>query len=113
MPTPGEVKALIEAAEPKARAMVCLAALAGLRASELRGLRWSDLALGGAKPAVKVTQRADCFSRIGSPKSESSQRTVPLGETAARALREWKLAQPLGARWCSVPAPISPTCWAI
>ena len=80
VPTPGEVKALIEKAEPKARAMVCLAALAGLRASELRGLRWSDLTLGGAKPVVKVTQRADCFSRIGSPKSDSSKRTVPLGD---------------------------------
>jgi integrase len=95
VPTPAEVKALIEAAEPKARALVCLAALAGLRASELRGLRWSDLALG-AKPTATVAQRADRWSRIGSPKSESSQRTVPLGETAARALKEWRLAQPPG-----------------
>jgi integrase len=95
VPTPAEVKALIEAGEPKARAMVCLAALAGLRASEFRGLRWSDLTLG-AKPAVTITQRADRWSRIGSPKSESSQRTVPLGETAARALKEWRLAQPPG-----------------
>ena len=95
VPTPAEVKALLDAAEPKARAMVCLAALAGLRASELRGLRWSDLALG-AKPAVTIAQRADRWSAIGSPKSESSQRTVPLGETAARALKVWRLAQPAG-----------------
>jgi integrase len=95
VPTPQQVNALIEAAEPKARALVCLAALAGLRASELRGLRWSDLALG-SKPAVTVAQRADARARIGSPKSDSSKRTVPLGDKAARALREWKLAQPPG-----------------
>ena len=46
IPTPSEVKALLAAADPKARALICLAALAGLRASELRGLRWSDLELG-------------------------------------------------------------------
>jgi integrase len=97
VPTPGQVKALIAAAEgdPKAKALVCLAALAGLRASELRGLRWSDLTLG-AKPFVTIAQRADARARIGSPKSASSRRAVPLGETAARALREWKLAQPPG-----------------
>lgn len=92
-PLPDELRTLIAAAEPKARAIVCLAGLAGLRASELRGLRWADLALGG-EPAVTVAQRADRWSRIGSPKSESSHRTVPLGETAANALRAWKLAQP-------------------
>lgn len=94
-PLPSEVKALLEAGDPKAKALVSLAALAGLRASELRGLRWSDLALG-APPTVTVAQRADARARIGSPKSASSRRTVPLGETAARALREWKLAQPPG-----------------
>ena len=95
MPAPAEVKALIAAASPKARALVCLAALAGLRASELRGLLWSNLELG-AKPAVTIAQRADRWSRIGSPKSASSQRSVPLGETAARALKEWRLAQSPG-----------------
>ena len=94
-PLPSEVKALLEAGDPKSKALVSLAALAGLRASELRGLRWSDLALG-ATPRVAVAQRADARARIGSPKSASSRRTVPLGETAARALREWKLAQPPG-----------------
>ena len=43
-----------------------------------------------------MAQRADARSRIGSPKSATSRRTVPLGETAARALKEWRLAQPPG-----------------
>ena len=97
-PLPDELRTLIAAAEPKARAIVCLAGLAGLRASELRGLRWADLALGG-EPAVTVAQRADRWSRIGSPKSESSQRTVPLGETAANALRACCVG---AARWFSL-----------
>ena len=94
-PLPGELRAMLDAADPKARAMVALAALAGLRASELRGLRWSSLELGG-KPTVTVSERADRFSCIGDPKSDSSRRTIPLGETAARALKEWRLAQPPG-----------------
>ena len=86
---------MLDAAEPKAKALVALAALGGLRASELRGLPWTDNKLG-SHPAVTIAQRADRWSRIGSPKSESSQRTVPLGETAARALKEWCLAQAPG-----------------
>jgi len=95
VPTPGEVKALIDAAGLKARAMVCLAALAGLRASEIRALRWSNLDLG-ARPAVTISERADYRAVVGSPKSASSRRMVPLGETTARALKAWRLAQPPG-----------------
>jgi integrase len=93
VPTPAEVRTMLEAADPKGRAMVALAALGGLRASELRALRWPDLQLG-AEPTVTVAQRADRWARVGSPKSATSRRTVPLGETAAKALKEWKLAQP-------------------
>jgi integrase len=93
IPTPGEIGKLIESADPKAKAAACLAALAGLRASELRGLRWSDLDLG-KHPSVRVAQRADQWAQIGSLKSGAAYRTVPLGETAARALKAWKIAQP-------------------
>jgi len=95
VPTPAEIRQLIDTADPKGRAMVCLAGLAGLRASEFRALRWSDLDFG-AKPTVTIEQRADRWSKIGSPKSATSRRTVPLGETAVQALREWKVAQPPG-----------------
>jgi integrase len=95
VPTPAEVRMLLEAADPKGRAMVALAALAGLRASELRALRWSDLALGG-RPSVTVSARADKWSTIGSPKSATSRRSVPLSAETARALKEWRMAQPPG-----------------
>jgi integrase len=91
----GGGRALLNVADPKAKALVALAALAGLRASELRALRWSDVNLG-AHPAVTISQRADAWCTIGSPKAESSQRTVPLGEVAVPALKAWKLAQPHG-----------------
>jgi integrase len=87
------LRAILDAATGEALAMFCLAAFAGLRASEIRGLRWSDLDLG-SKPAVTVAQRADKWAQIGSPKSAAAHRTVPLGESAARALKAWKLAQP-------------------
>jgi len=93
IPTPVEIKALVDAATGKVLALVCLAAFAGLRASEIRGLRWADLDLG-SKPAVTVSQRADKWAQIGSPKSAAARRTIPLGEPSAPALRAWKLAQP-------------------
>jgi integrase len=74
---------------------VCLAGLAGLRASELRALPWTNVALG-AHPMVTIEQRADKWATIGSPKSEASHRMVPLGATAVKALKEWRLAQPPG-----------------
>jgi integrase len=93
IPTPREVKALVETATGKTLAVITLAAFAGLRASEIRGLRWPDLDLGD-KPTVTISQRADRWSVIGSPKSDAARRTIPLGETSAQALRAWKLAQP-------------------
>jgi integrase len=95
VPTPIEVRTLLDAAGQRARAFLALAALAGLRASEIRGLPWSAVDLG-LRPAVTIRQRADRWGTIGQPKSREGQRTVPLGERATLALREWRLAQPPG-----------------
>ncbi len=96
-PTAAEVKAVIEArGDAKARALVCLATFSGLRASELRGLRWSHLELGDSKPKVMVEQRADELGAIGSPKSGAAHREIGLNATTVKALKEWKLAQPAG-----------------
>jgi integrase len=98
VPTPEEVKAMVDAAtDLETKALVCLAAFAGLRASEIRGLRWTDIDLG-KHPAVTISERADRWGTIGPPKSESSQRRVPLGETTVCAVRAWKLAQPPGRK---------------
>jgi integrase len=96
IPTPDEIKRLIAAAAPNPRlcTFVKMAALTGLRASELRGLRWSDVDLKAGE--VHVRQRADRFCNLGAPKTDSSRRTVPLGPDLVLALKEWRLACPKG-----------------
>jgi integrase len=94
-PTPGEIKRLIDATgKGKHRALLLTAALTGLRASELRGLRWSDIDLKAGE--LHVRQRADRYGTIGAPKSDSSRRIVPLAPELLNALREWKMTCPKG-----------------
>ena len=64
----------------------------GLRASELRGLRWKDVDLKANE--LHVRQRADRFNEIGKPKSAAGERMVPFGKFVANTLKEWKLACP-------------------
>jgi integrase len=96
IPTAAEVKRLIDAAanKPKQRTFLKVAALTGLRSSELLGLRWSDLDLKAGE--LHVRQRADRYGVIGPPKTDSSRRTVPLGPDLVLALKQWKLACPKG-----------------
>jgi len=95
IPTNAEIKRMASTAtDARARALLLLAAFTGLRSSELRGLRWSDVDLKAGE--VHVRQRADKFYAIGLPKSEGSQRTVPIDQgTVGRALKEWQMACPL------------------
>jgi integrase len=78
----------------KYRPLLLTAIFTGLRASELRGLRWEDVDLPHAK--LHVRQRADRYNKIDKPKSESSERTVPLTPMVVNTLREWKLRCPKG-----------------
>jgi integrase len=97
IPTPAEVKRLIDAAKDDARVLALLltAALTGLRASELRGLRWYDVDLKACE--LHVRQKADKYGSIGAPKSASSMRTVPIDpDMLLPALKSWKLACPVG-----------------
>jgi integrase len=92
IPTPAEIRAILHAATGYRRALFATAALAGLRASELRGLPWRDVDLAAA--TITVRQRADKFGTIGSPKAKASRRTVPLSPMVVNTLKEWKLACP-------------------
>lgn len=103
-PTPAEIKRIIKGAPSgRPRALLLTAALTGLRASELRGLRWSDVDLKAGE--LHVRQRADRYCTIGAPKSGSGARTVPLPSKAVAALREWKLACPNGEAGLVFPSP--------
>lgn len=81
----------VAAGEPPTRGYVFvrLALGSGLRASELRGLRVSDLRLDASPQTVTVAQRADQWRRIGPPKSRNGRRTVPIGPDLAELLRRW------------------------
>jgi integrase len=68
------------------------AVFTGLRAGELRGLRWSEVDL--RKAEVHVHQRADRYNEIAATKSEAGERTVPLPQIVVNILREWKLVCP-------------------
>ncbi|MER9847090.1 site-specific integrase [Mesorhizobium sp. M0106] len=91
IPTTAEVRLIIAAAkEGRARVFLRVAAMTGMRASELRGLTWDAIDL--AKGTVDVSQRADAYGKLGSPKSASGIRTLPLTPNLIAELREWKLA---------------------
>ena len=92
IPTKEEVSAIIHHAPDRWRALLVVAAFTGLRASELRGLRWEDVDL--KKNELYVRQRADRYNEIGSPKSEDSERTVPFGSFVANTLKERRLKHP-------------------
>jgi integrase len=66
----------------------------GLRASELRGLRWTDVDLKASR--LHVRQRADRYHAIAMPKSDSGQRSIPLPPIVVNTIREWRLACPKG-----------------
>jgi integrase len=103
IPTPDEIKRIISAAEGKWRPLLLTAIFTGLRASELRGLRWQDVDLN--KSELHVRQRADRFNAIGPPKTDAGERTVPLPPMVVNTLREWKLKCPKkdGKLWLVFP----------
>jgi integrase len=90
VPPPGEIRRIIDAAAGnKWRPFLILLPFSGLRASEVRGLRWSDVDLKAA--TLTVNQRVDAWRNIGEPKSASSRRTIPLAPIVCNTLRQWKL----------------------
>ena len=92
IPTPNEIKSLITGTKGRWRPLLVVAIFTGLRASELRGLRWSDIDFKANE--LHVRQRADRFNEIGRPKSAAGERLIPFGKFVANTLKEWKLSCP-------------------
>jgi integrase len=92
IPTPEEIDSILKAAAGRWRPLMLVAIRCGLRASELRGLRWDDIDFKRGK--LHVRQRADAFNEIGRPKSEAGERTIPVPPKTLATLREWKLTCP-------------------
>ena len=126
-PTKAELQAIIAAAPDQWRAFVLVAIFCGLRASELRGLKWVDVDFEGRQ--ININQRADIFHKVGKAQVQISlpvdpvpahraerpsrmETTVPEGGTRARLPeREGgcrgfvqhqvsRLCAPSGGRWC-------------
>jgi integrase len=93
IPTRDEISRLIAQVDAWLRPLLVTAVFTGMRASELRGLRWSDVNLKSSTPTVTVRQRADRYNSIGLPKTRAGQgRIIPLGPLAANTLKAWQLA---------------------
>jgi integrase len=94
IPTPDEIRTLVGKLNGRWRPLLLTAIFTGLRASELRGLRWTDVDL--KRSELHVRQRADRYNKMGAPKSETSERIIPLAPMLVNTLREWKLSCPKG-----------------
>lgn len=94
MPTKAELRAILNATPEKNKPFIWTAAFTGLRASELRGLQWSDVDLNAR--ILHVRQRADPYNKLGKPKSEAGTRDVPLSPSVVSILTEWKTVCPKG-----------------
>jgi len=94
IPTPAEIDAILAVASGKWRAFLLVAIRCGLRASELRGLRWADIDF--KKGILHVRQRADARNTIGPPKSEAGERAIPIPPATLEALQTWKTECPRG-----------------
>lgn len=94
IPTKEEIRAMLAAASGRWRPLLVTAIFTGLRAGELRGLRWRDVNLDAAE--LTVRQRADKWAAMNVPKSYAGQRTVPLAPMVVNTLKEWRLACPKG-----------------
>ena len=103
IPAPDEIRAIVAAANGRWRPLILTAIFTGLRASELRGLRWEDIDFD--RRELHVRQRADRYNAIGKPKSHSGERTVPLTPMVANTLREWQ------TRRISRRPGLSDKCW--
>ena len=90
IPTPAEIRRILDAADSRWRPILVTAAFTGLRASELRGLPWDSVELT-RHPAIHVRQRADAWGTIGRPKSAGSERNIPIGPFLVNVLKQWKL----------------------
>lgn len=94
MPTKEELRAIIGATPDRHRPFILTALFAGLRASELRGLLWTDVDLKAGE--ISVCRRADRFNTFGPPKSEAGFRTIPISPLLLNTLKAWRLACPKG-----------------
>jgi integrase len=95
-PSKAEIRLLLANVPARHRPLIVAAIMAGMRMSELRGLRWSDVDFGNN--LIRVRQRADRYNEIGVPKSRAGRRDICL-TTHRKTLNSW-------TRWSKI-------CWLL
>ncbi|UCI17878.1 site-specific integrase [Mesorhizobium sp. B2-1-8] len=90
IPSKADLRAILNAAQGKHRALIVTALFSGLRASELRGLRWDAVDLKAGVLTVKT--RVDAWGEFGPPKTSAGERDVPLAPIAVTTLKQQRLA---------------------
>ncbi|HET6843854.1 MAG TPA: site-specific integrase [Candidatus Angelobacter sp.] len=89
-----EFQSLVRQLNIRDKAMVLLIGSTGLRRSEMIALTWSDLNLR----TMEVNVLRSCVrNRLGTTKTESSRRPVPLHPVVLGALLEWRERSPYAA----------------
>ncbi|MBN9470211.1 MAG: site-specific integrase [Bosea sp.] len=91
-PTKAELRAILEHAIPRWRPLFRLATVTGMRASELRGLLWTDVDLEAG--VIHVRRRVDMFNQFGPPKSKTGTRDIPISPATAEMLTAWQAECP-------------------
>ncbi len=110
-----EIRALLAAAgehtPPSFHAFLMCAATTGMRAGELRALRWSDVDLSTGSIVVSKSA-ADCVRDPDGPTKGGKNRTVYMSEELRKVLLEQRRRLPemaLKKRWGSVPEYVFPS----
>jgi integrase len=93
-PAKAELKAMIDKAPERWRALIVTLVFTGMRISEARGLPWRNVDL--TTGLIHVRQRADAWGHIGPPKSKKGARDIPCPPMVVNALRSWREACPQG-----------------
>src|SRR5262245_58487725 len=93
IPTKDDLRRILNAVQgTRWHPILATAAMAGLRSSELRGLRWSDLDLDVG--ILRVRQRADETGKMGPPKSAAGARDIPRAPWLVKLLKRWGVVGP-------------------
>lgn len=92
IPAPDEVVRLLQSLDGRWRPVLVTALFTGMRASELRGLRWHNVDLD--RLLIHVRERMDRYDTLGEPKSMTSNRSIPIPPMLAAELRAWKKVCP-------------------
>ena len=95
-----EIKMLLDAAKPNIRlyAIIILALYSGMRPAEIRALRWKDIDWsngvirinGAVKRKYGDVETSSYSEFVGSTKSSSGIRVIPLADRTAAALKDWR-----------------------